>query len=59
MASGDIVMSESYFQHAEHYLRILAAAQAYNQQFQQQNRRPNGEDGYEDEDGEDVGGGRR
>ena len=45
LASGDIVMSESYFQHAEHYLRILAAAQAYNQQFQQQNRRPNGEDG--------------
>lgn len=53
MASGDIVMSESYFQHAEHYLRILAAAQAYNQQFQQQTRRPNGEDGYDDEDGEE------
>jgi len=55
LASGDTVMSESYFQHAEHYLRILAAAQAYNQQFQQQSRRPNGEDGYEDEDGEDAG----
>jgi hypothetical protein len=52
LASGDTVMSESYFQHAEHYLRILAAAQAYNQQFQQQNRRPNGEEGYEDEDGD-------
>jgi hypothetical protein len=52
MASGDTVMSESYFQHAEHYLRILAAAQAYNQQFQQQNRRPNGEDGYDDDDGD-------
>ena len=57
LASGDIVMSESYFQHAEHYLRILAAAQAYNQQFQQQTRRPNGEDGYDDEDGEDAGDG--
>jgi len=54
-ASGDTVMSESYFQHAEHYLRILAAAQAYNQQFQQQNRRPNGEDGYEDEEGDYEG----
>jgi hypothetical protein len=52
MASGDIVMSESYFQHAEHYQRILAAAQAYNQQFQQQTRRPNGEDGDDDDDGD-------
>ena len=32
--SGDIVMAESYYQHAEHYLRILAAAQAYQQQMQ-------------------------
>src|SRR5215472_8047005 len=31
-ASGDRVMAESYLQHAEHYYRILAA----NQQFQQQ-----------------------
>lgn len=27
-ASGDIVMAENYYQHAEHYLRIIAAAQA-------------------------------
>jgi|FEC22Drversion2_1045045.scaffolds.fasta_scaffold00788_5 hypothetical protein len=33
-ASGDPVLAESYFQHAEHYFRIIAAAQA---QFQQQN----------------------
>jgi hypothetical protein len=42
---GDTVMAESYYQHAEHYLRILAAAQAYNQQHmaqQQQFRRPFG-----------------
>lgn len=26
-ASGDRIMSENYFQHAEHYLRIVAAAQ--------------------------------
>lgn len=30
-ASGDPVMAESYLQHAEHYLRLIAAAQA--QQF--------------------------
>jgi hypothetical protein len=52
-ASGDNVMSESYFQHAEHYLRILAAAQAYNQQMQQQHRRPGEE--YEDDEGDDSG----
>jgi hypothetical protein len=27
-ASGDIVMAENYYQHAEHYLRIIASAQA-------------------------------
>jgi hypothetical protein len=50
-ASGDNVMAESYYQHAEHYLRIVAAAQAYNQQMQQQYRRPDEEFG-DDEDGE-------
>lgn len=49
-ASGDTVMAESYYQFAEHYLRIVAAAQAYNQQMQQQYRRPE-ED--QDDDGED------
>lgn len=29
--SGDPVSSENYLQHAEHYLRIIAAAQAQNQ----------------------------
>nr|WP_321455870.1 DUF4167 domain-containing protein [uncultured Cohaesibacter sp.] len=28
LASGDMVMAENYYQHAEHYLRIIAAAQA-------------------------------
>ena len=43
-SAGDTVMAESYNQHAEHYLRILAAAQAYNQHnlSQQQFRRPSG-----------------
>ncbi|HET6183554.1 MAG TPA: DUF4167 domain-containing protein [Acetobacteraceae bacterium] len=51
--AGDRVMAESYFQHAEHYFRILnamnQAAQAQQQQNAQQHqgRRPymNGEDG--------------
>jgi len=51
-SSGDSVMAESYYQHAEHYLRIVAAAQAYSQQMQQQYRRPDedgdDEEGYED-----------
>ncbi|MEI8179747.1 DUF4167 domain-containing protein [Aestuariivirga sp.] len=55
-SAGDIVMAESYFQYAEHYLRIVSAAQAYNQQnnpqqIQQQYRRP--EDDFDDEDLED------
>ena len=44
-SGGDRVMAESYFQHAEHYFRILnAMTQAAQQQGQQQNgqqqRRP-------------------
>ena len=52
-SAGDRVLAESYHQHAEHYLRILAAAQAFNQQqaSQQQQWRRSQEDGAE-EDGE-------
>src|SRR3972149_12289880 len=41
-ASGDPVTAENYFQHAEHYFRLIAAAQ---EQFRQQNPyyRPEGE----------------
>lgn len=49
-SASDIVMAESYYQYAEHYLRIVAAAQAYQQQLQPQFRRP-GEDN--DEEGGD------
>ena len=51
-SAGDPVMAEGYFQHAEHYLRILAASQPYAQQGLPQ-RRPN--DDYDDdsEDGDD------
>ena len=48
-SGGDRVMAEGYFQHAEHYFRILNAMNQAAQQNQQQNggqRRPyNGEEG--------------
>jgi len=50
-SGGDRVMAEGYFQHAEHYFRILnamnqAAQQSQQQNGQQQQRRPySGEDG--------------
>lgn len=51
-SSGDRVMAENYLQHAEHYNRIIAAAQASMpiQNFQQ-NR-----DDFDDEDGEEFDG---
>jgi hypothetical protein len=43
---GDRVMAESYLQHAEHYFRILSAAQAQQAQYAAQNpqaqQQPNG-----------------
>jgi hypothetical protein len=50
--SGDHVTAENYYQHAEHYLRLIAAAQ---EQFRQQNPyyRPEGEirdDTFDDAD---------
>jgi len=40
-SSGDRVMAENYLQHAEHYFRILSAAQLQQQQYQNQNQNPN------------------
>lgn len=64
-SSGDRVMAEAYFQHAEHYFRILNAMNQAAQQSQQNGQGPrrqqyqgNGEDGGqssasgESEDGE-------
>src|SRR6202161_3551111 len=51
-SSGDPVMAESYLQHAEHYFRIIAAAQHAQQQAQMGNMRPQEE---EDEDDGDLG----
>jgi hypothetical protein len=48
-ASGDLIMAENYFQHAEHYFRVISAAQA---QFQQQRAdQPSGDDRSEAGDG--------
>lgn len=48
-SSGDRVQAESYLQHAEHYYRIVSAAQAQNPQQPQQAYR-NDSDGYGDDD---------
>jgi hypothetical protein len=58
-SSGDPVAAENYYQHAEHYFRLIAAAQeqfrqsqpAYYQQ-QQGEMRGNGDDGFDDGDDE-------
>jgi hypothetical protein len=51
-SSGDRVMAENYLQHAEHYYRIVAAAQAAMPQPQQALYRPD-EEGDEDASGAD------
>jgi hypothetical protein len=65
-SSGDRVMAESYFQHAEHYFRILNAMnQATQQQQQQGNPQQNGyqqrrqtmqDDGGDEYDGDSQSG---
>jgi hypothetical protein len=42
-SSGDTVAAESYLQHAEHYFRLIAAAQQAQQQAQFGYQRPSGE----------------
>jgi len=49
-SSGDPVAAENYYQHAEHYFRLIAAAQ---EQFRQnQPQQPRNEDATEDADEE-------
>lgn len=49
-SGGDRVMAESYFQHAEHYFRILNAMQQMQGQQPQQAQQPRrGVNGYEAE----------
>ncbi|MFO1185449.1 MAG: DUF4167 domain-containing protein [Bauldia sp.] len=55
--SGDRVASENYLQHAEHYYRIVAAAQAQMPQPQAMFRADDDDDG--EEEGPETGGGER
>lgn len=50
-SSGDPVAAENYYQHAEHYFRLIAAAQEQFRQSQQ----PRGDEPISSEDGEDDG----
>jgi hypothetical protein len=55
-SSGDRVMAENYLQHAEHYNRIIAAAQAmYQERFQRDDRQEQGNDrqDYSERDDDD------
>src|SRR3981189_982635 len=49
-SSGDPVAAENYYQHAEHYFRLIAAAQ---EQFRQNQPQPRTENEMPSEDGED------
>lgn len=51
-SSGDRVMAENYLQHAEHYNRIILAAQAQAPvQYQRDDRDDQDDDGVYDDDG--------
>jgi len=51
------VAAENYLQHAEHYFRLIAAAQAVQLQAQKGDVRATGESGPEDlDDDDDLGG---
>src|SRR6266550_2927713 len=54
--SGDPISAENYYQHAEHYYRLIAVAQ---EQFRQNNphfARPESDVRDDDDDGSDEGG---
>src|SRR5271170_2532639 len=50
--NGDPVAAENYLQHAEHYFRLIASAQAAQSQQQNGSARPSG-DGDDGDDGDD------
>jgi hypothetical protein len=54
-SSGDPVAAENYYQHAEHYFRLIAAAQEQFRQTQPQPRDGAGENTVTDDMGEDEG----
>src|SRR6516165_12408588 len=49
-SSGDPVAAENYYQHAEHYFRLIAAAQ---EQFRQNQQQPRGDEHVSDDGDED------
>src|SRR5213082_2214737 len=49
-SSGDPVAAENYYQHAEHYFRLIAAAQ---EQFRQNKPQPRADTEMASEDGDD------
>src|SRR5215467_8588633 len=51
-SSGDPVAAENYYQHAEHYFRLIAAAQ---EQFRQNQQQPRGGEEIVSDDSEDDG----
>jgi hypothetical protein len=63
-SSGDPIAAENYYQHAEHYFRLIAAAQEHLRQnqssyYQQQPGQPSGANGSDDsfdDDGDDQPG---
>src|SRR6202167_2097006 len=64
-SSGDPVAAENYYQHAEHYFRLIVAAQEQFRQsqpfYQQQPQQPGGmsgnfpDDGYDEDDNDQPG----
>src|SRR5438105_8299103 len=58
-SSGDPVAAENYYQHAEHYFRLIAAAQEQFRQNQPQHlqQQPRPDNDMSSEEGEDEGDG--
>ena len=54
-SSGDPVAAENYYQHAEHYFRIIAAAQEQFRQNQPQQQLPRPDHEMSSDDGDDDG----
>lgn len=54
-SSGDPVAAENYYQHAEHYFRLIATAQEQFRQNQPQPMRPDGDLREEADDGDGDG----
>ena len=54
LTSGDTVMAENYFQHAEHYFRIIAANQQSNPQAAQNNSQRENSNGANNNQSDNV-----